>query len=68
MCTNNNSVYIGETSKTAHKHIMEHWLTTCDKNISLPSIAENFNLYNNNHSLFNDKSQLNLKIINDYIQ
>ena len=63
LCTHNNSIYIGETSKTAYKRLVEHWLATCNKNVNLSSIAEHFNLYHNSHNLFKDKPLLSLKII-----
>ena len=63
LCTHNNSIYIGETSKTAYKRLVEHWLATCNKNVNLSSIAEHFNLYHNSHILSKDKPLLSLKII-----
>ena len=63
LCTHNNSIYIGETSKTAHKRLVEHGLATCNKNVNLSSIAEHFNLYHNSHILSKDKPLLSLKII-----
>ena len=30
LCTHNNSIYICETSKTAYKRLVEHWLATCN--------------------------------------
>ena len=53
--THNNSIYIGETIKTAYKCLVEHWLATCNKNVNLSSIAEHFNLYHNSHILSKDK-------------
>ena len=65
LCTHNNSIYmfIGETSKTANKRLVEHWLATCNKNVNLSSIAEHFNLYHYSHILSKDKPLLSLKII-----
>ena len=63
LCTHNNSIYIGETSKTAYKRLVEHWLAICNKNVNLSSIAEHFNLYHNSHILSKDKPLLSLKII-----
>ena len=61
LCTHNNSIYIGETSKIAYKRLVEHWLATCNKNVNLSSIAEHFNLYHNSHILSKDKPLLSLK-------
>ena len=58
LCTYNNSIYIGETSKTAYKRLVEHWLATCNKNVNLSSIAEHFNLYHNSHILSKNKPLL----------
>ena len=58
LCTRNNSIFIGETSKTAHKRLVEHWLATWKKNIKLSSIAEHFNLNCNSHILSIDKPQI----------
>ena len=63
LCTHNNSIYIGETSKTAYKRLVEHWLATFNKNVNLSSVAEHFNLYHNSHILSKDKPLLSLKII-----
>ena len=63
MCTHNDSIYIGKTSETAYKRLVEHWLATCNENINLSSVAEHFNLYHNSHTLSKDKPQLKLKII-----
>ena len=46
---------------------MEHWLGTCNKNVNLASIAENFNLYHNSHILSKDKPLLHRKIIDRLI-
>ena len=40
LCTHNNSIYIGETSKTAYQRLVEYWLATFNKNVNLSSIAE----------------------------
>ena len=63
LCTHNNSIYIRETSKTAYKRLVEHWLATCNKNVNLSSIAEHFNLYYNSYILSKYKPLLSLKII-----
>ena len=59
----NNSIYIDETSKTAYKRLVEHWLATCNKNVNLSGIAQHFNFYQNSHILSKDKPLLSLKII-----
>ena len=56
-------MYIGETSNTAFKRLVEHWLAICNKNVNLSSIAEHFNIYHNSHILSKDKSPLSQKII-----
>ena len=63
LCTHNNSLYIGETSKTAYKRLVEHRPATCNKNVNLPSIAEHFNLCHNSHILSKYKPLLSLNII-----
>ena len=65
--THNNSIYIRETSKTACKRLVEHWLNTCNKNVNLSSIAEHFNLYHNSHILSKDKPLLSLKLLTELI-
>ena len=52
-----------KTSKTAYKHLMEHWLATCNKNINLSSLVEHFKLHHNSHAPSENKAQLNLSTI-----
>ena len=43
--THNNSIYIGETSKTAYKRLVEHWLATFNKNVNLSIVLQSILIY-----------------------
>ena len=63
LCTHNNSKYISETSKTAYKRLVEHWLAIHVVKMLIYLVLQSILIYITSHTLSKHKPPLSLTII-----